>query len=598
MSTCSSRQEILIAADSEEFKRNWRLAHGLRTLEGFTVTAHYIGGISQKYSIPLVSGVLTALIWSNVEEDSYHKFNDSSIIPGAEILGHDLSLHFIINDLFMCLFFGLAVKEVTEAFLTGGSLNPISRAINPIFATVGGVLGPIAIFVATLAVMDGAGVFEGTDCSEGDPGASAAHRRLAGDGTGSASSGTGSSSLVNATMHHNFIGAQDDTTCNLMDLMHGWGVPTATDISLAWMFSMQVFDADHPAINFMLLLAILDDAIGMVIIAVFYSDPAKPVEPLWLLLVLVAIVLGVLMRKLSVRKWWAYILICVPFSWTGLMKAHVHPALALVFVVPCMPARRALYLRGSGWLEPARQGDIPAAPAHPLERRYSDRDTPAAPAQPIERRCSERETPAAPAQPLEGRYSDRDTPKRVERSKRSDSTLDSTLERIRVSSFFTDQDAPLHVFESTLKAPVDFGMFFFGLANAGVSFGSIGGLTGAVIIALCIGKMVGIFAFSLLASCLGFDLPHGLSFVDLLAMSALAGVGLTVSLFLANEAYVQPELQAQAKMGAVFSVGCGFVGWLIRQLARFGSTEDKDTEMDEEQEQEDGDNSPLDAEVH
>ena len=42
----------------------------------------------------------------------------------------------------MAFFFGLATKEVVESVLPGGSLYPISKAGNPLFATMGGVLGP------------------------------------------------------------------------------------------------------------------------------------------------------------------------------------------------------------------------------------------------------------------------------------------------------------------------------------------------------------------------------------------------------------------------------------------------------------------------
>jgi len=44
----------------------------------------------------------------------------------------------------------------------------------------------------------------------------------------------------------------------------GWGVVTATDIMLAWLGGRVVFGDGHPAIDFLLLLAVADDAIGMV----------------------------------------------------------------------------------------------------------------------------------------------------------------------------------------------------------------------------------------------------------------------------------------------------------------------------------------------
>ena len=94
----------------------------------------------------------------------------------------------------------------------------------------------------------------------------------------------------------------------------GWGVPTATDISLAWMpaasallstpqhssalrliwhfaqhfvntarFAILVFGAGHPAINYLLLLAIADDALGMARPTETYRNtatrPASPASP-------------------------------------------------------------------------------------------------------------------------------------------------------------------------------------------------------------------------------------------------------------------------------------------------------------------------------
>ena len=44
------------------------------------------------------------------------------------------------------VFFGIAAKEITEACLPNGALNPVSKAINPLFATIGGVAGPVGVF--------------------------------------------------------------------------------------------------------------------------------------------------------------------------------------------------------------------------------------------------------------------------------------------------------------------------------------------------------------------------------------------------------------------------------------------------------------------
>ena len=46
--------------------------------------------------------------------------------------------------------FGMAVKEISEALLPGGSLNPPNKAINTMITAVGGLVGPVAVFFALL----------------------------------------------------------------------------------------------------------------------------------------------------------------------------------------------------------------------------------------------------------------------------------------------------------------------------------------------------------------------------------------------------------------------------------------------------------------
>mmetsp|Transcript_87125 Transcript_87125/g.154195 ORF Transcript_87125/g.154195 Transcript_87125/m.154195 type:complete len:629 (+) Transcript_87125:45-1931(+) len=494
----STRLTILVnaegLADLHDEKPTWksRMKFGIAQL--------------QKYSLPLISGVMIALVWSNVDEVGYHAFIDSAIHPDLAIDGHGISLHFIVNDFFMCFFFGLAIKEVTEALLPGGSLSPISRAVNPLVATLGGVLGPVAVYLALVAIMDSAGALEIAAClPEGYDAAHADddhHRRLAGGG----SEGPAASAYT--------------AICSVDKLLNGWGVPTATDISLAWMFALQIFGIGHPAINFMLLLAILDDALGMIIIACAYSDPNNPVEPIWLLFVVLAMVLGFGLRKLDIPLWQVYIIICGPVSWIGLFKAHVHPALSLVFVVPFMPAGHAIH-------------------ADPEARDLGRADW---------------------------GHHDEEDPDDVIKTQSSLGVMRTKSVDKMKSWMGVEEEAPLHVFEHSMKLPVDIGMFFFGLANAGVKMGSVGGITLAVLVSLLFGKMAGISLMSLLAVKLGFPLPPGLGLGDLLSLSALGGIGLTVALFVSNEAFVQPELRGQAKMGAVLSVFSVVFAWGIRRV--------------------------------
>jgi NhaA family Na+:H+ antiporter len=61
------------------------------------------------------------------------------------------------------------------------------------------------------------------------------------------------------------------------DLVRGWAIPCATDIALSAMVARLVFPSAHPAVPFLLLLAIADDALGLMILALFY--PSGPIVP-------------------------------------------------------------------------------------------------------------------------------------------------------------------------------------------------------------------------------------------------------------------------------------------------------------------------------
>lgn len=75
------------------------------------VKVDFVVGLLQKYSLPLVSGVLLALIWSNVDETSYRELIHWMPVPGFALGGHNIDLHFVVNDIFMCFFFALQSKR-------------------------------------------------------------------------------------------------------------------------------------------------------------------------------------------------------------------------------------------------------------------------------------------------------------------------------------------------------------------------------------------------------------------------------------------------------------------------------------------------------
>lgn len=254
-----------------------------------------------EYSLLLIIGAVLALLWANTNPETYHHFVEFVIWDHAPI-GHlhdghrTLTLHYLVNDLLMAFFFAIAAKEVWEAIiLENGSLRG-KKAATPLFATAGGMLGPIAVYLA-LAMVMGSETYDA--------------------------------------------------------VKNGWAIPTATDIAFSYLVGRMVFGAGHPAVRFLLLLAIADDACGLIILAIFY--PSGDLAPQWLL-VSFAAAIGVyllanwLPRRLDrgnqlrpvstmVRKklsFWPYAL-AAAISWYAFMRSGLHPALGLLPIVLTIP---------------------------------------------------------------------------------------------------------------------------------------------------------------------------------------------------------------------------------------------------------------------
>ncbi len=78
-------------------------------------------------------------------------------------------------------------------------------------------------------------------------------------------------------------------------------------------------------IAFLLLLAIADDAAGLVILAIAY--PQQPIEPLWFLLTGAGMLVAWAFRRSRVISFWPYLLIAGSMSWVSFYFAGVHAAL-------------------------------------------------------------------------------------------------------------------------------------------------------------------------------------------------------------------------------------------------------------------------------
>ncbi len=225
-------------------------------------------------SLFLIGGAILALVWANWNEHSYHDLVHFTLFNGS--IGHGLSLHFLVNDVFMALFFAIAAKEVWESCLPGGALSNLRTAATPLMATLGGVAVPALLY------------------------------------------------LLGAAM-----------TGQLDSLGRGWAVPCATDIAFSYLVARLIFGKGHPAISFLLLLAIADDAAGLVILAIAY--PQQAMRPEWLMLTALAIGTGLMMRKLGVRNFWWYLLIPGVMSWFSFYMTGIHAALGLAPIIPTLP---------------------------------------------------------------------------------------------------------------------------------------------------------------------------------------------------------------------------------------------------------------------
>lgn len=189
------------------------------------------------------------------------------------------ALHFLVNDVAMVFFFALATKEVVEATAPGGALHSPRRASVPMLAAIGGMAGPASLYIA-LALAWG-----------------------------------------------------------LPELLRGWAIPCATDIAFSYLVARVVLGPTHPAIPFLLLLAIADDALGLMMLAVFY--PTGTIRPLEFgLLLAVALGIAYWLKRGRTRNFWPYVAGAGLVSWAAFYRGGLHPALALVPIVPFLPHAR------------------------------------------------------------------------------------------------------------------------------------------------------------------------------------------------------------------------------------------------------------------
>jgi Na+:H+ antiporter, NhaA family len=304
----------------------------------------------------------------------------------------------------------------------------------------------------------------------------------------------------------------------------GWGVPMATDIAFAiGILVLLASRVPRALIVFLMALAIADDLGAVLVIALFYT---ADIDPGALLNAGIALGVLVLLNRGGVRMRLPYWLVGL-LLWYFTARSGVHATVAgvlLAFTIPVRPKHTAIE----------------------FETRVA------------QLLASFRQHAADPA-----------TPSDTMRSH------DMATIAAQVQHAAQTVQSPLHRTEHGLSAPVAFLILpVFALANAGVDFrGSellnnlAQPITLGIALGLVLGKFIGIGGFSWLAVRFGIArLPDQVRWSHLLGAAWLGGIGFTMSLFISQLGFTDPEQLEQAKVGILFgSLVAALLGlaWLL-----------------------------------
>lgn len=407
--------------------------------------------------VVLLLAAASALIWANSPyADGYHHFWHTSVSFAVGSWTISQSLHFLINDGLMTIFFLVVGMEIRRE-IHEGALASMRLAALPLAAAVGGVVAPALIYFAL-----------------------------------------------------NPSGEQ----------AHGWAVPTATDIAFAvGVLALLGRSIPSNVRVFLLALAIIDDIVAVLIIAVFYSGG---MDYSGFLIAAIGILMVLGMQRMGIVSAYPYVLPGIVL-WLGLLQTGAHPTLAGVVL---------------GLMTPVF---APRTRANPLEVASTAlKDL-------LHHSADSKPDPHHLAQPLK-------------QLKQAQLTLLPPVSRVQMA---------LHPY-------VAFGIMpLFALANAGVSLNGIDLSTNGsmivmlgVLIALVVGKPLGIIAASALMVRMGWcALPPGVTWSGVCLVGLLAGIGFTMSIFIATLAFADPNLLGAAKLGillasltaAILGLAWGFI---------------------------------------
>ncbi|BAK43428.1 Na+/H+ antiporter NhaA [Eggerthella sp. YY7918] len=415
---------------------------------------------STKAAGAMLLAAVVALIVANT--GAYEAFLDFwhtevGVFFGDKLAG--MSMAHIINDVFMAIFFLLVGLEVKYE-LTVGELTNIRQALLPIMAAVGGVVAPIGIYL-----------------------------------------------LFNA---------------NNPESAHGWGVPTATDIAFALGILALLGSRVPSGVRvFLSTLAVADDIIAILVIAIFYGHSPSF---FWLGAAAVVLVILILMNRNHIYSLIPYLLVGVVL-WYCVFMSGVHSTIAGVLLAFTIPSGSRVNLKSfiawsGGKVREARDAFQP-------------------------------ETPVI----AQGEY------------------IETVQDLSRVARQVVP---PATRLEHRLYPWVYFGILpLFALTNADVSFAGMdfgAMLTDpvlyGVLLGLLVGKPLGIMAMSFLVVKTKLaSLPENVNWLHMLGASILGGVGFTMAIFVANLAFDNEAMIATAKLGILAaSLLAGVLGFVFLLL--------------------------------
>ena len=298
----------------------------------------------------------------------------------------------------------------------------------------------------------------------------------------------------------------------------GWGIPMATDIAFALgVLSLLGKRVPLSLKVFLTAVAIVDDLGAVLVIALFYTS-----EIVWVSLAIAAVFLAALVtvNRLGVRDPIVYTLLGIGL-WFAFLKSGIHATIAGVLLAMTIPVRTRINTEefisnASYFIDEFRKN-----------------------------------------------------------GKTGESVLTNKNQRsllIAIEASAEHAQTPLNRLEHMLHPWVSyFIMPIFAFANAGVVIGRdflsvfTEPVTLGIIAGLIFGKQIGVFLGSYIAVKLKWaDLPSGMTWTRLYGLSLLAGIGFTMSLFIASLAFGDSEFLSSAKAGIlVASVASGLLGAFI-----------------------------------